>query len=126
LKGVQCFQRITLLQERVFRTVQQLQGLQRKLDFAYAAVSELDVQMQIFGPYNIAFNSRLEFRDFVEEIWRNSSGKNERLQVLTKLIEQFAGSCESPGLYEGHASPGLAVAGIIIFDTVKRANKRAM
>src|SRR5438552_18400507 len=40
LKGVQCFEGITLLQERVFRSVQQLQGLQGKLDFAYAAVPE--------------------------------------------------------------------------------------
>src|SRR6516225_3961249 len=79
--------------------------------------------MQIFGSDNIAFNPRFEFGDFIQEIGRNRSRKNERLQVLAKLIEQFAVSRDAAGLDQRQAFPGLTIPGIIVFHAVKRANK---
>src|ERR1700751_3132746 len=82
--------------------------------------------MQVFGSDNIAFNPCFEFCDFIQKIGRNRSRKNERLQVLAKLIEQFAVSRDAAGLDQRHAFPGLTIPGIIVFHAVKRANKRTL
>src|SRR5690349_16568876 len=58
LKSLECFESVSLLQEGVFRSVKQLQSLEGKLDFPYAAIPKFDVQMQILGSDNITFNSR--------------------------------------------------------------------
>src|ERR1700730_7983455 len=82
--------------------------------------------MQILGSNDVAFDARFQFGDFIKQIRRNCARKNERLQVLTELIEQFAVSRDASSLDQSHAFPRLTVARIVIFHAVKRTNKGAV
>src|ERR1700722_9529838 len=98
LQRNQSFETVSLLQESISGSVQELQGLQDELDFPNASVSELHVTVELRRADNVSFDPSFDRCNFVQQIGRNDSWKNKRLQSLVELVEQFIVSSHTPRL----------------------------
>ena len=123
----QCSQRLEhtrFLQERMLRSVDELQRLHDEFDFANAADTELDVALEFVRSNYIALDAALDVGDLLEQIGRCALRINERLMLPQEFVRQFAAARDSARLDQREALPCFTETGIIIFHALERSRER--
>src|SRR5437868_10618263 len=113
------------LQERMTRSMDQLQRLHDEFDVANAAASEFYVALQLFGSDNVALDAVLDICNLIQQIVRRALGIDERLMLPEEFVSQLAAARDPARLYQCKPFPGFAESGIIIFHALKRTSQWA-
>src|SRR5438552_18688404 len=88
----QCSQRLEhtrFLQERMLRSVDELQRLHDEFDFANAADTELDVALELVRSNYIALDAALDVGDLLEQIGRCALPINDRPMVAPAFVRPY-------------------------------------
>src|SRR5215469_9758369 len=125
LERGQRLHRAAFLKEGIPGPVQELQGLHNEFDLPNATESEFDIAMQVFGTHEVPLDPNFQVSDLFQKISRHGPRKNEGLEPVFELIEQLLIATDPAGFNEGHALPGFAVSGVVIFEAGERANERS-
>jgi len=97
----QCSQRLEhtrFLQERMLRSVDELQRLHDEFDFATAADTELVVALDFVRSNYIALDAAIDVGDLLEEIGRRALWINKRLMLPKEFIRQLAAASDASRL----------------------------
>jgi hypothetical protein len=120
----QHFKGACVLEKSVARAVQQLEGLDDKLDLADSSRTQLHVALNVFVANDVAFDPPLNAADLFQNIAGGTLWKNERLMLPEKFVSQLTTSGDTARLDQSEPFPGLAEPRIIIFHTVDRTRER--
>src|SRR5262249_14368683 len=104
--------------------MQELGRRDDKLNLANPADPELDVTFALLEAHDVALDSFLDRRDFVEQVRGWTFRKNERLQLAQEIVGQFAIAADPACLDEGQALPHFAKTGVVIFHALELADER--
>src|SRR6266480_6194012 len=122
-QGPQRLEHACFLQERMTRSVDQLQGLHDEFDFANTTASKFYVAFELVRADDVALDTPLDAGDFIQQIRRRAFGINERLMLPQEFVSQLAAAADSARLDQRKAFPGFAEPGIIIFHALERAGQ---
>src|SRR3954469_25140683 len=101
--------------------MEKLQRLDNEFDLANSTGAEFHIALDIFVADYVPFDPSLDAADLFEDVARRALGKNERLMLPQKFVNQLAAAGDPARFDEGEPLPGLAEAGVIIFHAVDRA-----
>ena len=113
------------LQERVPRSMQELECLNDKFDFTNPACAQLDVPPDVFVTNDVPLDPSLDRGNFVEQIARRALRINEGLMLAEKFVGEFAAAANPSCLDEREPFPGFAETGIVILHALERAGERS-
>src|SRR5438132_14170787 len=96
--------------------VDELERLDDEFNFPDSAGAQLHVQ--ILGR-DFAFDAAFNGRDFIEQLGRGASRKNEWLMVGQKLVSEFFAAADPSCFDQGEALPCFTKTGVVIFHALK-------
>src|SRR5947208_3298137 len=96
--------------------VDELERLDDEFNFPDSAGPQFHVQ--ILGR-DFALDAPFKGRDFIEQLWRGTSRKNEWLMVGQKLLSEFFAAAHPPCFDQGEALPCFTKTGIVILHALK-------
>ena len=118
------FQGACFLQEGVPRSMQELERLNDKFDFANSARAQLDVSLDIFVANDVPLDPSFDRGNFVEQIRRRALGINEGLMLAEKFVGELAAAANPARFDQREPFPGFAKTGIVIFHALERTRER--
>src|SRR5437762_3431904 len=104
-------------------SMEELECLNNKFDFADPARAQLDVPPNVFVANDLPLDPSFDRGNFLKQIRGRTLGIDEGLMLTEKLVGQLATAADPSRFDERKPLPGFAETSIVIFHALERAGE---